>query len=71
MKNYRVVIHIKNHNLCISIILILSFLLMSHIFKEESDVYLKIAATRLPSETEARPEAPLPRARGQSIMFDN
>ena len=49
MKNYRVVIHIKNHNLCI--ILILSFLLginISHIYNEESktNVYLKIAATR-------------------------
>ena len=47
LKNYRVVIHIKNHNLCI--ILILFFLLginISHIYNEESNVYLKIAATR-------------------------
>ena len=39
LKNYRVVIHIKNHNLCI--ILILFFLLginISHIYNEESNV---------------------------------
>ena len=47
LKNYRVVIHIKNHNLCI--FLILFFLLginISHIYNEESNVYLKIAATQ-------------------------
>ena len=40
-------IYLKNHNLCI--ILILFFLLginISHIYNEESNVYIKIAATR-------------------------
>ena len=73
LKNYRVVIHIKNHNLCST--LILFFLLginISHIYNEESNVYLKFAATRgrarraPPSDTKERPGAlpPLPRAGG-------
>ena len=49
-----------------------SFSYLSHIYNEESNVYLKIAATRgggplgPPSDTEERPEAPppLPRAEG-------
>ena len=46
-ENYRVVIHIKNHNLSISIIIILAFLLginISHIYNEEllkTNVYYK------------------------------
>ena len=79
MKNYRVVIHIKNHNLCISIILILFFLLginISHIYNEESNVYLKIADSlnraypgggALPPRGSrgTPPPTPLPKARGE------
>ena len=74
-ENYRVVIHIKNHNLCISIILILFFLLginLSHIYNEESNVYLKIADSLNRAYTGGGIDSPLlPRVGGESIMFDS
>ena len=59
---------IKNHNLCISIIIILSFLLVSYLQRRIKCV-LKIAATRgalraPPSDTEERMEPPPPSPQG-------
>ena len=64
----------KNHNLCISIILILFFLLginISHIYNEESNVDLKIADSLnraypgpSPPPPEARAGAPPPSPHG-------
>ena len=69
LKNYRVVIHIKYHNLCI--ILILSFLL---------DLQRRIKCVKLrllggpvgppPCLTPKSARGPSPQGGGQSIMFD-
>ena len=61
LKNYRVVIHIKNHNLCI----ILSFLLVSQ--RRIKCVFY--SGGRRPSPSEERPPPPLSPGRGQAIMF--
>ena len=54
LKNYRVVIHLKNHNLCI----ILSFLLVSQ--RRIKCVFY--SGGRRPAPSEDRPAPPLPRA---------
>ena len=78
LKNYRVVIHIKNHNLCI--ILILSFLLgilVSYLQRRIKCAFKNCDEPGGPQapQTGARALPPLPRAGGggggQSIMFDS
>ena len=80
LKNYRVVIHIKNHNLCI--ILILSFLLgilVSYLQRRIKCAFKNCGEPgghrppKLSSGARAGPPSPLPPqgGEGQSIMFDS
>ena len=67
LKNYRVVIHIKNHNLCI--ILILSFLIVSYLQRRIKCVFENCGYSgggrRAPRLTpKGARGAPLPRAGG-------
>ena len=79
LKNYRVVIHIKNHNLCI--ILILSFLLgilVSYLQRRIKCAFKNCGEPgghrppKLSSGARAGPPSPSPQGgEGQSIMFDS
>ena len=66
LKNYRIVIHIKNNNLCI--ILILSFLLVSYLQRRIKCVFKNCGYSggrRAPSsDTKERPGPPPPSPQG-------